>query len=670
MAQASKKTLAMSILSGALAGMAAGFGTSTEPQIAKASDADIDAFAKKTGTTQKNAQAGAQEEADANQLRAYTTMDHNLKIHADQIRVQQLQGDLLDKNADAGQAFDKALQLAPPVQVNGVDTDVVQVQDVGPAEVQKLLSTTNPDGTKKDPSLQVTRDSVIATGSRFVYDSEGKQQFNNDGTPKKEQTFTVYNHSAEVALTDELRKQFPGKFDDVAVGTAVPARVISKYLREASEQRTAAQAVSMHIGGYNDANKGNEIDTKFDLAAAAKKDPRIKSLYGALAKYGTEDVDLMFKDLRTAAAKGEVDGGAVNAFQAAVGITDKGLEKQKIARLTAEQQPKTDEAVQKTLAEASAKRATPEGQAEILHKNLENQQLQQNLAQAESQGKGLEVPANFVANDKANEMPIDDLQKDLSGKGVNLPANFSALYAIGHNSADLATLPTTPRKGVNVMPRDQALSFIRTYINPSYNEGDYAAAKKLNTEIASTRQGTAGGSLLSAGVASQHLAMLEQASIALQNNDLPALNHILNTMGQATGTDKKVVFNAIAEQVNSEVAKVVAGGVPGEQELAANRKTLNSDQSPAQVKGVVNKYIGLMNGRIGEIDDRSMQYFGRHVKGLSPETARVFVQHGYTVPGQPTEAKAIGNIKGVPYWADANGKPLKDAKGQFIKVGQ
>src|ERR1035437_8373250 len=170
MAQASKKTLAMSILSGALAGMAAGVGTSTEQQIAKASDADMDAVAKKTGTTQKNAQAGAQEEADANQLRAYTTMDHNLKIHADHIRVQQLQGDLLDKKADAGQAFDKALQLAPPVQVNGVDTDVVQVQDVGPAEVQKMLSTTNPDGTKKDPSLQVTRDSVIATGSRFVYD--------------------------------------------------------------------------------------------------------------------------------------------------------------------------------------------------------------------------------------------------------------------------------------------------------------------------------------------------------------------------------------------------------------------------------------------------------------------------------------------------------------------
>ena len=202
------------------------------------------------------------------------------------------------------------------------------------------------------------------------------------------------------------------------------------------------------------------------------------------------------------------------------------------------------------------------------------------------------------------------------------------LVTIGPNQAY-----EQPRKGVNVMPRDQALSFIRTFINPQYQEGDYSAAKKLSGEMASTRTGTAGGTLLSAGTAANHLNLLDEAGQALHNNDVQAINKLANALGVAVGKSPAVTFQAIAEQVNSEVAKVVAGGQPNEPELKANRETLNRDQSPEQIRNVIRAYIGLMNGRIGEIDDRSMQYFGRHVR-VSPTASQVFNQHGFAAPGQ------------------------------------
>jgi hypothetical protein len=95
-----------------------------------------------------------------------------------------------------------------------------------------------------------------------------------------------------------------------------------------------------------------------------------------------------------------------------------------------------------------------------------------------------------------------------------------------------------------------------------------------------------------------------------------------------------VTFKAIAEQVNGEVGKVVAGGTPHEAELAELRSNLNSDQSPEQTKNVIRAYVKLMAGRISEINDRSQQYFNRDVKGVSPTTVKVFNKYGVPAPGQ------------------------------------
>lgn len=292
--------------------------------------------------------------------------------------------------------------------------------------------------------------------------------------------------------------------------------------------------------------------------------------------------------------------------------------------------------------------STPEGQAKLQHEQLENKKLQNEISAGDAQGQGLAVPKGFTPNPDASSMNTADLQKDLKTKGVNIPANFETLYGIGHNAADLKTLPSNPRKGSNQMSQQEGLAFIRKYINPQYQEGDYPAASSLSKELASTRQGTAGGALLSAGVASNHLDLLEQASAALENHDVQKLNRLANTLGVQLGDSPAVTFQAIAEQVNGEVGKVVAGGSPHEAELENLRKNLNSDQSPQQVRNVIKSYIGLMAGRVNEINDRSQQYFGRDVKGISPSVIRVFNKYGFAVGSQVQVVDPTGKVRIFP----------------------
>jgi len=249
-------------------------------------------------------------------------------------------------------------------------------------------------------------------------------------------------------------------------------------------------------------------------------------------------------------------------------------------------------------------------------------------------GTALKVPDSFVASPETMSLDTPSLQKELQSKGVQIPSDFAALYKVAHNGAALNSFPSTRRRGVNQMTQSEALSYIQNFINPAYQESDYSAAQGLNKELASTKVGTAGGSLLAAGTAANHLELLDQAVTALNNRDVQALNKAANYLGVQIGNTPAVTFKAVADQVNQEVGKVLAGGGATHQaELDKLNENLNTNQSPSQVHGVIRSYIGLMNGRMGEINERSQQYFGRDVKGISPTAAATFAKYGYAAPG-------------------------------------
>jgi hypothetical protein len=363
----------------------------------------------------------------------------------------------------------------------------------------------------------------------------------------------------------------------------------------------------------------------------------------------------MFKDLR---ADKTVPGPAVAALANAMHLNDEDLDKMSREREAKVLDLKNREAEDRAAALEKAKEKTPEGQVKLQNAQLDLTLKRQQVAQNDANAKAVQVPQGFVADPRANELPSNELRSQLSSKGVTIPPDWEALYTIGHNDADLATYTSSPRKGVQTMPRPQALAFIRTYINPNYNEGDYKANANLIKEVRDTKVGTAGGSLLAAGVASNHLDLLAQAGTALRNHDVQLWNSLCAKAGVATGSAPPVVFQAIGQKLNEEVEKVTSGGTPQVASLKEAHENLNVAQSPEQIEGVINAYLGLMNGRVAEIDSRANQYTGRHVP-VSPMTAKVFNSRGYTVPGQPSISyKPVINNGLIVGWTNNGGKTM------------
>jgi len=624
------------IIANALAGMMAGYGSSQYVNgkfgPVKVNDPAKAFAAGAQAATQQQQQR--QQQVDDAQARAYNTLKRNLDLHATMMNAQKLD-------------YDQQQQLLKDTQPLLDGLEAFDSANTDPNTPKMILDR----GLTADELLQkyhLLKNNAILDGWRPAMDSSG-QQIMHDGVPQYEPTFTALNNQAILHWNDALRDSLSPNNPIVAripTNAPIQAKAILGMVQNNMNYQIAQGALDKWAQQSDTVNGTTGTQAKID--DLMKNSPIIRRAIPKINKYIGEDPDVMLAGLRK-----EQDSSA----QAAAGVLASALgideDKWKQKREADQKKVAADQAVATKMAEDSAMRQTPEGQLKLRKMQLENQQLAQSVAQADAQTKGINVPKNFVANPKSNEMDAGELQKDLLAKGVDVPSNFSALYAIAHNAADLSTLPTTPRKGVNVMPRDQALSYIRTFINPQYQEGDFSAAKKLSGELASTRTGTAGGTLLSAGTAANHLNLLEQAGEALHNGDVQAINRLANVLNVAIGKSPAVTFQAIAEQVNSEVAKVVAGGQPNEPELKANREILNNNQSPEQIRNVIRSYVGLMNGRIGEIDDRSMQYFGRHVKGISPTTVQVFNKYGFTAPGQPTGA--TGQVKGSDgnlYWTD------------------
>jgi hypothetical protein len=643
MAPASKKALGASILAGALSAMVAGYAAPTS-RTETGGGRSVQDFgpsaAAGAAASQKFTQAGSQEtaqaKADATQARQFTTTDHNLKMHAAMLGNLKLQGDVMNEGVSQDAPLIDAMKLNPTITDDkGNVISAIKGEHVSETALQKMMA---------DGSAHVTRDSVLRDGVSNVYDENGKQVLNPDGTPRQEYTYTVYDHNAQVALTDELKKGNPA-LQYVAQGTNVPMAVLGKYNLERTQIKNAQGFVNQwaqQVAEHNGDEKAKPIDVK----AAIAKDPYLRKLVPQLGRYAGMEPDQAMAQMD----KDGVDPTLIGKFGELLGGVDRNAWSLDRANKVLAQ--KSEEAEKKAKELADEKRLTPEGQQDLEHKKLENDALRQAAAMVTASQQGIQIPKNFVPNPNAVTLESDALSKELSTKGVQIPPDFTALYAIAHNTADLNTLPNNPRPKSGVMPRDQGLSFIRTFINPQYMEGDFKAHANLQRELESTRQGTAGGSLLAAGTAANHLSLLEEQADKLANMDEPAINSVANALGIAVGKSPAVTFRAIANQVNSEVAKVVAGGQPHEAELQQFEQNLNNAQSPEQVKNVIKSYIGLINGRIGEIDDRSMQYMGRHVKGISPTTTEVFNKHGFTVPGQPKGATGTFQSNGKTYWTD------------------
>jgi len=318
--QGNVKTLGASILSGALAGMVAGFGAPDKrtdfgngrsaPDYSGAAAAGAAAGAPFGA---KASVAAAQATADEDKSRAFAITDHNLKQHAAILTNLKLQGEVMDDTLDTSnnviQGMQNEMDSGNAVDKDGNAIDLIKKQNVSEEDMQAMLT----DGT-----LHVTRDMVFPDSKQLVTDKDGNQKY--------AYTYTIYDPKGMIRMTDKLRDDpaFKDKLQHVPNGQSVPVAVLAKY---ATEQNVLGSAVSGTNDQMSEYNAASGKDTKYDLDKALKAPGGavIRQILPEIGKYAHYPLDIALDKMGSDPSLKDKKV-AFDAYYRSLGVTREGLQ--------------------------------------------------------------------------------------------------------------------------------------------------------------------------------------------------------------------------------------------------------------------------------------------------------------------------------------------------------
>lgn len=256
---------------------------------------------------------------------------------------------------------------------------------------------------------------------------------------------------------------------------------------------------------------------------------------------------------------------------------------------------------------------------------------------------GISIPPTYTPAPTADKMSMEDLQKDLMSKGVTVPPSFGTLYAVAHYDSPLSTFPSRKVKGSEQLDQQTANDFIRRLINPSYDVKNYEAVKNMEKEFDSTKNNTAGGSLIAFNTATAHLGQLIQAGMALKNGDIKTLNRIAQAYNIETNQPAPLVFNAIRDALAGELGKSFKGAAADVPEREAIVQNISNAQNPDTVIQVASANAHLMLSKAHALASHYFMLTGKYPKNLmTPEAKAVYDQLGIdtSLPGAPSAPSA------------------------------
>lgn len=123
--------------------------------------------------------------------------------------------------------------------------------------------------------------------------------------------------------------------------------------------------------------------------------------------------------------------------------------------------------------------------------------------------------------------------------------------------------------------------------------------------------GAEGKQVTSFNVAQSHLDTLKDAAAGLDNNDLPAANKVLNSLGVQAGGTAQAAFAATKSVVANEIIKTIVPGQSAESDRQEVQNQITAAQTPAQLKAVIDKYQELMSGKLAGLRQQYEQGSGR-----------------------------------------------------------
>ena len=159
------------------------------------------------------------------------------------------------------------------------------------------------------------------------------------------------------------------------------------------------------------------------------------------------------------------------------------------------------------------------------------------------------------------------------------------------------------------------------------NKADIA---NKNRAIAAFNQGKQGNAIRSFNVLLTHLDTLDSLSDALDNGNIQAVNRLGNAFAKATGKAAPTNFEGVKHIVGDELVKAVTGGAGALGDREAIAATINSANSPAQLRGMIHNYKELAVGQLTGLEGQYKVSTGlndfEHL--LSPAARLMRNQHG------------------------------------------
>lgn len=150
------------------------------------------------------------------------------------------------------------------------------------------------------------------------------------------------------------------------------------------------------------------------------------------------------------------------------------------------------------------------------------------------------------------------------------------------------------------------------------------------TRVATRKDFTSGMSaknITAINTALGHLGSLWKDAQGLHNRSLPAWNALANTMESATGDARVSKFNMSRHAVVDELEKAFRGSGGTQTGIEEWKQSINSSQSPEQLRSAIGKGVELLNSRLQALGAQYNQGLSRSdepISLLTPHSQAVF----------------------------------------------
>jgi hypothetical protein len=196
------------------------------------------------------------------------------------------------------------------------------------------------------------------------------------------------------------------------------------------------------------------------------------------------------------------------------------------------------------------------------------------------------------------------------------------------------SLPTRFTKGDTYW---QGILDAATKYDPSFDAVNYNARAKARQAFTSGPQSQQVNAL---NTVVGHLSDLSKDADALKNTWSPTYNTVANMLTSASGRPEVKRFDATKNAVTDELTRVwrQAGGT--EADIKAWGSTLDAAGSPEQMHGVIAQIGGLLESKLGALQDQYRQGMGTNAISVITPAARAALDRlqGKAAPSAPTGA--------------------------------